>query len=130
MEARARLPKRREFKRRSRFINKTLKIFKCFFKVSNCRSSRAALLVARGLLYSQLQKLYTLQTARPNNLETMAPQRTTFSTKEFYATEVSFCRVICPGQPFHPRTNLNCEFTATGFNMPWPDKFQICHFSQ
>lgn len=56
-EARAQLPKRRQFKRRSRFINKTLKIFKCFFIVSNCRSSRAALLVARGLQYRQIQEL-------------------------------------------------------------------------
>lgn len=60
----------------------------------------------------------------------MAPQRTTFPTKEFYATQVSFCRVVCPGQPFHPWRNLNCEFTANGLKMPWPDKFQICHFSQ
>lgn len=126
MEARVQLPKRREFKRRSRFINKTVKIFKCSFIVSNCRSSRAALLVARALLYSQLQELYTF----PNNLETMAPQRTTFSTKDFYATQMSFCRVICPGQLFHPWKNLNCEFTTNGLNMPGPDIFQICHFSQ
>lgn len=107
--------------------NETLKIFKCFFIVSNRRCSEPALLVARGLLYSQLQELYSF----PNNLETMAPQRTTFSTKEFSMQhKCHFAGSSVPGNLFVHGENGNCELTANGLNMPWADKFQICHFSQ